>query len=298
MAQMSPSSDEIHRQLERILASEYFANAERLSRFLRYVVDRTCAGEGERLKEFVIGTEVFDRDHRYDPRLDSVVRVEAGRLRSKLSEYYARPDADDPILIRVPRGGYSPVFELRQTAVPNAQLAPPVPTPRSKSPRTIAWTGLGLLLVLAAVVAAFNGRSARPARTLQDLSIVVFPLATYSTDESAKRLAARVTDGVTRELARLGTIQVVPNMSAVQAAAEHQSLPDAAHALHAEVIVAANLVQAGDRIRVEAALIDTIRDRKFWVGDFDGTLSDLPDLQHRIAVASAAAAASNLKDSY
>ena len=58
---MAPSPDEIRRQLERLIASEPFANAERVSRFLRYVVERTLAGEGDRLKEFVIGVDVFDR---------------------------------------------------------------------------------------------------------------------------------------------------------------------------------------------------------------------------------------------
>ena len=62
LTMMAPSPDEIGRQLERLLASEPFANAERGRRFLRYVVERTLAGEGDRLKEFVIGVDVFDRD--------------------------------------------------------------------------------------------------------------------------------------------------------------------------------------------------------------------------------------------
>src|SRR5688572_14132707 len=101
-----PTADAVHPQLERILASPGFANAGRLSRFLRFVVERTLAGEGDQLKEYLIGTEVFDRAADYDPRLDSIVRVEARRLRAKLQEYYAGPGRDDSVTISVDKGSY------------------------------------------------------------------------------------------------------------------------------------------------------------------------------------------------
>lgn len=89
MAYDSPiPAEAITAELDRILASKGFANAGRLSRLLRYVVERTLAGEADQLKEYAVGVEVFDRDDKYDPRLDSIVRVEAGRLRSRLEEYY------------------------------------------------------------------------------------------------------------------------------------------------------------------------------------------------------------------
>ena len=83
---MSPSAEEVRRQLDRLLASPGFVNAGRMSRFLKFVVEKTLAGEGERLKEYVIGVEVFDRGTDYDPRVDAIVRVEAARLRAKLVE--------------------------------------------------------------------------------------------------------------------------------------------------------------------------------------------------------------------
>ena len=106
---MAPSPDEVRAQLERLLAAPAFASG-RHPRFLRYVVDRTLAGEADQLKEYVLGMEVFDRSDGYDPRLDSIVRVEARRLRAKLGEYYAGAGADDPVVIEIPRGSYAPVF--------------------------------------------------------------------------------------------------------------------------------------------------------------------------------------------
>ena len=106
-----PDAD-IRAELERILASKGFATAGRLSRLLRYVVDKTIAREADQLKEYAVGVEVFDRDASYDTRLDSIVRVEAGRLRSRLQEYYNGEGAASPIRISLPRGGYVAQFEV------------------------------------------------------------------------------------------------------------------------------------------------------------------------------------------
>ena len=81
-------SEEIQAQLRKILASEQFANSDRMSRFLRFTVERAIQGKGDHLKEYLLGVEVFDRKESYDPRIDPIVRVEARRLRSKLKKYY------------------------------------------------------------------------------------------------------------------------------------------------------------------------------------------------------------------
>ena len=84
---MEPSPEEVRAQLERLLASEALATSSRLRRFLSFIVERTLDGEGQKLKEYAVGIEVFDRDDQYNPRIDSIVRVEAGRLRARLDEY-------------------------------------------------------------------------------------------------------------------------------------------------------------------------------------------------------------------
>jgi hypothetical protein len=114
------SASEIQAQLKKILASKGFAHSERLSRFLQFTADRAVNGEAGTLKEYLIGVEVFDRDSSYDPRTDPIVRVEAGRLRARLSEYYTAEGRDDPILIDYQKGGYVPDFKRRQPDVPLA----------------------------------------------------------------------------------------------------------------------------------------------------------------------------------
>ena len=120
---MEPSADEIRLQLDRLLASDGFANADRMSGFLRYIVERAIAGESDQLKEYVIGVAVFGRDEQYDPRLDSIVRVEARRLRTKLDEYYAGDGRHDPIVIGMRRGSYVPDFERAPRRLPEAGSA-------------------------------------------------------------------------------------------------------------------------------------------------------------------------------
>jgi hypothetical protein len=154
---VEPTGAEVRSQLGRLLASEGFANAERISRFLRFVVERTLDGEGDQLKEYRLGTEVFDRPSDYDPRLDSIVRVEARRLRAKLAEYYAGPGQGDPVLIGVDKGSYAARFD--------AAVAPDTPAEADRvttdlveqvpaRPTAARWPApvLGALIILAVLV--------------------------------------------------------------------------------------------------------------------------------------------------
>ena len=112
----------IRAELARVLASPGFAHNERLSRFLRFAVERHLEGREDEIKESVIGVEVFNRRADFDPRQDSVVRTEAARLRSRLGEYYAGPGLSSTLRIEMPKGGYTPVFSLVE---PPGESPPP-----------------------------------------------------------------------------------------------------------------------------------------------------------------------------
>ena len=108
---------EIRGELERILSSTMFSTADRMTRFLRFVVDETLAGRGDNLNELLLGMTVYDRDGKFDPRVDSIVRVDASRLRAKLTQFYASEGANSPIGIDVPKGSYKAAFKrLRGTS--------------------------------------------------------------------------------------------------------------------------------------------------------------------------------------
>lgn len=290
---MHPTADEIRLQLDRILASEGFANADRMSGFLRYVVDRALAGESDQVKEYTIGVAVFGRSEEYDPRLDSIVRVEARRLRTKLDEYYAAAGRADPIVIEMRRGAYVPAFE-RRTAAGSAPAQPAaIDRRRSRAHWTAGWIALAVALLVAlplAVIAWRTGFWTSVGRATPMVTLAVLPFAQYSSGADEALLAARLTDGITGELARIRTLGVVSHTSALQFAAPRRPLRDIAQALNAELILEGSVHPEGEAVRVEVRLVDAAIDRKIWVSDFAGTRAELRELQWRIAAAVAAAA--------
>ncbi len=110
------SGPEIRSQLERILRSRAFIQSHRIRRFLQFIVEESLLGQPHRLKEYLIGLEVFDRRDAFDPRVDSIVRVEARRLRHKLEEYYRSEGREDLVRITLRKGSYVPIFEPRASA--------------------------------------------------------------------------------------------------------------------------------------------------------------------------------------
>ena len=121
MAAPSPErSGSIRAQLERIAASSVFAHAGRMSKVLAYLVEAELAGDGARLNQSRIAIDVFGRNETFDPSVDSIVRVEIGRLRNKLREYYATDGREDAIIFELPKGRYSPSITLRQAALARA----------------------------------------------------------------------------------------------------------------------------------------------------------------------------------
>lgn len=148
-----PPPELIHAQLERILASSGFARSERLRRFLSYCVQRSLAGEGEDLKEYRIGVEVFDRGDEFDPRLDNIVRSHAHRLRLALQVYYEQEGVTDALLIALPKGSYVTTFEERHSEVPA-----PRPSHRFFSARILA---LGLAVIVFFALGYLTGHVAR-----------------------------------------------------------------------------------------------------------------------------------------
>jgi predicted ATPase len=112
--------------LARVLGSRAFRDAPALSRLLRYLVEHALRGDADRLKEYAVGVEVFGRGESFDPRTDTIVRVQARRLRSRLKEYYEAEGREDPIVIEVPKGHYVAVFETASAprSRPGATPAP------------------------------------------------------------------------------------------------------------------------------------------------------------------------------
>lgn len=295
-----PDAPAVRAQLERILASPGFANAGRLSRFLRFVVERTLDGEGDQLKEYRLGTEVFDRPPDYDPRLDSIVRVEARRLRSKLAEYYEGPGRRDPVAIRVDKGSYTAAFE---TATPESVAAAPT-TPESSSPERATggaparalpaspprrWLPFALAVtgLLLAVLAGWQVAGRHTASASSRIQVAVLPLSRYDTaaDVVPEALADAVTDGLIAELARHAAVEVTSRTSVMPFRDRRVPLATIASTLGVQAVVEGRIQVTGSRLWIEVRLVDARRDRKVWVDDFAGETSDRRSLERRVAAA-------------
>jgi TolB-like protein/tetratricopeptide (TPR) repeat protein len=114
----------VRRQLSQILKSKTFRQVDRLQRFLAYIVEETLSGRGDVLKEYPIGVDVFGKQSTFDPRMDPIVRVQARRLRIRLTTYYRDEGLSDEVVIELPKGGYSPIFRRIERAVSKKAPAP------------------------------------------------------------------------------------------------------------------------------------------------------------------------------
>jgi hypothetical protein len=105
-----PNDADIRDALSRIIASNHISKSPQLANFLRFVVEEKLAGNGSRIKAYTIAADALGRDSSFDPQNDPIVRVEAGRLRRALDQYYMNGGSSDPVVIELPRGHYVPVF--------------------------------------------------------------------------------------------------------------------------------------------------------------------------------------------
>jgi hypothetical protein len=182
--------EENFRQVERLIQSNILHGSESLCKLLRYLAEQTSDHAGSQVKEYQIATEVFGRPQHFDPRLDSTVRVQTGRLRSKLSEYYGAVGADDPVVIEIPKGSYSVHFHRRPSVLAEA-AALSLPGERHphdshveevrERPASRAWQMIALVLGTLLVVAvaglmylAPNRRAAAPAPSADLKTFQVF----------------------------------------------------------------------------------------------------------------------------
>ena len=163
--------DAIRTQVSKVLASKEFVHADSLRRFLAYSVEKTIEGETSCLKESLLGTTLFGRGDTFDPRIDPIVRVQAGKLRTRLQRYYEEEGQADPLIIEFPKGGYVPAFHVRKDEVP----APPHATRR----RTFPWVVVALCILAAVSTALVWQKWSPPVQPL------TFTRLTFATDATS-----------------------------------------------------------------------------------------------------------------
>jgi hypothetical protein len=142
-------------QVERILRSDTFRASGVLRRLLRYLADKAFAGEADQLKEYTIGIDAFGKPSSYDPRQDAIVRLQIGRLRQKLADYYRTEGQGDPVVFELPKGRFKLKWDLR---TPPPGEGPDQAAPRFGPPAQAGyWKRIAFTLAMALSIAAIWG---------------------------------------------------------------------------------------------------------------------------------------------
>jgi adenylate cyclase len=264
--------DQVRAALERVLAAPEFVNAARLSRFLRFAVEKSLAGAGAELKEYLLGVEVFDRGQDFDPRLDPIVRVEAGRLRGKLQQYYEGGGLSDPVRIVLRKGSYAPNFEAATT----------VAAPSGGSPR-LKWVIAATVVIGVAAAAFFLIRSQTSAGA-EVLTIAAIP----SSDSGNAEFADALAEAVSMELSRNPGVRVIAWPVIAEYRTRMGHLPETAPGriakdLGVEAVLEVSVRQDQDRRRIAALLISPERGWKEWAGEYERGTSEPFAVQREVA---------------
>lgn len=135
-------------QVERIFQSKAFRSSDVLRHLLSYLVDASLAGTADDLKEYTVAVDALGKPSSYDPRQESAVRMQVGRLRQKLAEYYRTEGVEDPIVVDLPKGGFQVVFEPRKAVFEQVVIEEPPPA------RGWRWREVVLAVCLVVALAA------------------------------------------------------------------------------------------------------------------------------------------------
>jgi adenylate cyclase len=277
---MAPSETQpevVQKQLQRLLASPGFARNERMSRFLRFVVERQLEGRDSELKESLIGIEVFGRKPGFDPQQDSTVRSEAARLRARLAEYYAGEGSGDAMVIELPKGGYTPRFRQHDTAdETTAQTKNDGP----KTPSRRFWLMVALAGLAVAIAAAGWWRFQRQ---IPPIPIAVLPLTNVSQDPAGDYFADGLTHELIRNLSIIDGLVVRSQTSSFAFKGKQQNIRDAGKQLDAEYILEGSVFRSGQQLRINARLVRVRDDFPLWSAAYDEELTDVFAIQDKIS---------------
>ena len=280
-------AEQVRSALDKILASPGFANADRLSRFLRYAVESALEGQPDKLKETLLGIEVFGRKPTYDPRIDAVVRTEAVKLRSRLKDYYETEGADDRLCIDMLKGGYVPAFRMRDEAAEASARAETMaalePRAESFAGRSIA-AGLIVTAILAASVwmAAHKGSGSGAAAAA---SIAVLPFADLSPAHDQEYFCDGMTEEIIDALAKVGGVRVVARTSSFAFKGKQQDIREIGKKLNVGTVLEGSVRKFGNKLRVTAQLNSVADGYHLWSQTYERELKDVFSVQDEISQA-------------
>ena len=247
-----PTTEAIRHHLERILGSAEFRASDKQRNFLGFVVDEALEGRASQLKGYTIAVAVYGRPTGFDPQVDPIVRVEAGRLRRALEHYYLTAGKKDPVRIKIPKGGYTPTFH--GAPMPPSGVRTQPLQPEDSAP----------------VIGP---------------SIAVMPLLNLTGDEDQDYFSDGLTEELTAELTRYQEFQVIAAQSTMRFKGRKVDPGEIGRDLGVRFLLTGSIKKDLKSVKVAIRLIDTFTTVQIWGESYqhDLTAAYLIALQEEIA---------------
>jgi len=247
-----PTPAAVRGELDRILRSSEFRASDKQRKFLTFVVEETVADRSAQLKGYTIAVVVYGRTEKFDPQVDPIVRVEAGRLRRALEHYYLTAGKNDPVRIKIPKGSYVPTFQAARISSSGDNA------PTSKQ--------------------ADDASSNVP-------SIAVLPLINMTGGREQEYFTDGLTEELTSELARYQEFQVIATQSTMRFKNQTIDPKQVGTNLNVRFLLTGSVRQDSKTVKVAIRLLDTSTAAQVWGQSYkrDQTAADLIAVQEDIA---------------
>ncbi len=272
---MKPTAEETRNQVQKILNSTTFSRADRLKRFLDYIVEESLADRADRIKGYSIAIEVFDRAPDFDPQNDPIVRVEASRLRKKLAIYYKEEGKLDSVFIGLPKGAYIPeiVFsENKKTSSSDLKLLPKEKFTNHKRWFSIpksSW-GMPVFLIALTLIAgyfSFVGVSQpQLSNSIIKPVIAVVPFQTTGEHSQNNNFEKELSEEIAARLSQFSDLTIITRKDDSGSVVEIQPINQG---IDINYILKGNIRNTGKKIRITTQLLDAVNGSYVWTSTYE-----------------------------
>lgn len=291
-------SQAIRATLGRLLGTQHFSASSRRGQLLRYLVEHTLKGDAEKINEYAIGLDVFQRPASFDPRIESVVRTEFSRLRQRLKDYYAEDGHRDTIVIDFPPRSYVASFTFRDasklreaTAFPEParvpELAQPSAPQNAQRARRIWLIGAIVVPSIAAIAVAgimlWNYHASLAVAKQPIHAIVVLPFEDYSPNHQDEYIADGITEELTNDLAQWRDLRVVARTSAFAFKDKGEDVREIGRQLNVDAVLEGSFTRDGNQMRVTAQLNRASDGYHLWSHSYETQSKDMLAMQDTVA---------------
>jgi len=219
---------------------------------LSFVVEETLEGRASQLKGYTVAVSVYGRKEDFDPQVDPIVRVEAGRLRRAMEHYYLTAGQNDPVRIEIPKGSYAPTFRTAQTQPAGGEALP---------------------------------REEEDTALPTEPTLAIMPLLDLSDDEEQDYFVDGLTEELTTELARYQDLRVIASQSTMQFKGRKTNPREVGRALGSRLLLTGSVRRSPNAVKVSIQLLDTTTGVQIWGESYKSDLeaTDLIAMQEEIA---------------